>query len=409
MKHSRLVVVTSAVVASFITLGAAPAPPESQDPQWLPEVADSADLSTEVVASGRALDPHGRPLAVGSQVELYAWPATEVLAAVKIGESITLTPVGKAQTRANGTFELRLDDGVDLGRFANSIGTVDLEVQAWGPDSLSITHFSRALPGSRALDGALPAQARANGARSLALEESPSHGLEMRGRHQPEAASAHANPQVGPINKSIYCWDTKIATYPTRQTQVGTTYVTVPSADATFTYTNGASNTLGVAVSATGASGSFSQSGTSTVSSSGVAGWGARTGNVSYSTFFTYEKWQRSCEDVFISPTPWIVNVTVKASRFDGGTTTGSPAIPTANYCVTLGRNSHFMVSSTKAATNSTGVSLSSVIGINVSSQAGYSTAVSADYWNRSVSTDRRLCGVSGTPGSGSPGRLVLK
>lgn len=409
MKYSRLVAITSAVAASFMTLGAAPAPPESQAPQWLPEIADSADLSTEVVASGRALDPQGRPLAAGSQVELYAWPATEVLAAVKIGESITLTPVGKAQTRANGSFELRLDDGVDLGRFANSIGTIDLEVQAWGPDSLSVVHFSRALPGASALNGALPDQAQANGARSLALEESPSRGLEMRGRHQPEAASAHANPQAGPLNKSIYCWDTKLATYPARQTQVGTTYVTVPSANATFSYTAGASNTLGVAVSATGAAGSFKASGTSTLSSSGVPEWGARTGNVSYSTFFTYEKWQRSCQDVYIQPDPWIVNVTVKATRFDGGTAVGSPALPTANYCVPLARNSSYTITSTKASTNSTGVSLSSAIGINVSSQAGYSTVVKAKYTNTSLSIDRRLCGVSGYPGNSSPGRLVLK
>jgi hypothetical protein len=161
-----------------------------------------------------------------------------------------------------------------------------------------------------------------------------------------------------------------------------------------FTYGNGQNSSLGVAVSSSGSYGSWSGSGTYSISSTSSESFPAFSGATShrYRTEFVYEKYLVECDGFQTQP-----------KSFAGGATTTGTSPPSAGYCVVQAAGSTFRKSSSSAYTFSGGVGITSAIGINLSAHTGYNASAELTYH---FTQRRDLCGTSGYPG-GTPRRIV--
>lgn len=379
---------------------------------WLPTIRDSADLLTDIVISGTIHTNNGVPFPSGSKVTLFAYPASEVVDALKEGESVSVTPVAKALTGNQGTFELRVGDILDLARFASKDGIIDFEVRALHDTQVAPFSFSRRIhkdsKGATLSDPAFtiaPEPSRTTDSRKL--QQSVVNIVSLAPNPAVEKLYGIVGGDSGPINKTDVCGETLVSNQGSQKVLVGTTYTTATNTSAKFTYANGASSNLGVGYSISGKVGTYSANGTTSRSSTTSLDFGTRSGSYEYSTYFRYGKYSQWCYPVGQPNAKNVYAYKVKANQFDGGTTVVSSSAPSATYCTPFAANTS-LTRDTSAATSWTqGASLKSIIGINLSSQTGYTSSAKLTYYNTG-STNRQLCGTHGTPGS-APGRIVAK
>jgi len=179
---------------------------------------------------------------------------------------------------------------------------------------------------------------------------------------------------------------------------VGGHYSTTTGVTHDLEYANGATSSLGVGVSSSGAWGSYRASGTSSVSASGTINYPATSGRQHDYTEFNYDKYLVGCAGTNkceVRATHWV----------GGGHTYVPPAAPTATHCVLHGAGEIFTLERTSAYNFSTGADVSSAIGIDLSAQTGYTASAKVTF--RFAAT-RHLCGTNGDPGA-APSRLVAK
>jgi hypothetical protein len=179
---------------------------------------------------------------------------------------------------------------------------------------------------------------------------------------------------------------------------VGGHYSTTAGVVHSLEYTRGATSSLGVGTSVSGRFGTFSAGGTTAVSSSGTVGYPASTGRQHDYPFFDYGSYLVGCAGT--------MRHVVRARSWAGGATYWTPPTsPRAPFCVTHQKGTSFVQDRTSAYTFASGADLSGVIGIDLSSQTGYSSTMKV----RFTFTGRsgHLCGTSGLPGIYGPGRLV--
>jgi hypothetical protein len=146
-----------------------------------------------------------------------------------------------------------------------------------------------------------------------------------------------------------------------------------------FHYGAGQSSELGAATSASETCGSFHGSGSYSKSSSTTIDFPTQTDthNVYMRTQWDYRKYYVSC----------VYGV--------GGTSITSSARPTANYCFSYAPGSKFTKNSTKAITWTNGLNIGRAIGIDLSTETGYTSTAQIACSFRLQST---LCGVSAYP-----------
>jgi hypothetical protein len=111
---------------------------------------------------------------------------------------------------------------------------------------------------------------------------------------------------------------------------------------------------------------------------------------------FTYTEYEDSCG-----------NRTTHATNWDGGNPTTSVGFLSAGNCeresATPGQPT-VTLSTTKAWTYGTGVSIADKIGINLSAETGYTATASEGYWFTDTAHTRYLCGKNNYPLSSNPG-----
>jgi len=380
----------SAEVAASTAAAAHPAAAEG----WLAEIPLSSELSGTPLVSGSLDDSAGKPVAAGNPVVLWGWPSNDVLAAMADGDSVHLTPLGKALTTTGGGFALRVGDDSVAERLADDGGVVNLEVQAWSPEGVASYSFSSDIaPGGELLADAIADVA------SVKL-----------------ATDKIADPTLFPgdvtavFNKTDVCGATKKATYPDIDTVVGRMYSTTKGIHSFFSLRAGAETTIGVGVSVNGYYGSFEQSGTSTVTLDDTFTWGKRAlnGGRQFRTDFTYGKFAHWCYPVTAPSQKRIYKYSVKPIRWDGGGSYGtetSPAVGSGN-CRPFAGGTEQERRTSRATTTMTGAKLENIIGINLSSQVGYTSDAIARIYNDG-SVQRRICGTNGVPTS--PGRYLAQ
>lgn len=335
-------------------------------------------------ASGGASD--------GTPVTLYAWPTSEHLASLADGESVKLAPVGFAETDASGEFEVAISDHDTLDRYRNASGVADLELIAVDGSETYIHNFSTDA-----------VEASSASARLASVQESASHvALKPVKSVKPRFVDADLPLDLQPIEKA--CASKKVSSMGTFNTTVGLGYVLNGAAFQRFTFKKGSEAHLGVGVSTSGSLGSFSASGSATVTTSAAQGFPTSYGPRAFRTKFEYAKFKTVC-----MTSSGTVTATRYASRpvsFAGGDVSAPiGGAPSATYCVPMKAGNHFTVDESTAYSVSGGVSSAPTLGANLSARAGFTDTTSMYTEFRKTG---KLCGTSGYPG-GTPKRLVAK
>jgi hypothetical protein len=376
--------ITMAIPIAFLASAAS-----AQAPPFIPGLIDSAALDSSVVASGTLFREDGSLAPAGTLVRMSVWPSPEVLAEMEIGESVKISPVGYAVTDAAGGFQLRVSNGALVSRYVSAkTGRAEFEISAVIDGTPAIFNLSsdRAAVASSNTRAATPANADA---RNIELKPLPGGS---------KATSAVDSDGQKSLEKA--CTGTLISNY--------SPWVTVLQGFApsgvkmTAGYSTGASSTLGVGTSLSGSSGSFSASGTSTISSDASIGFAAVTvpAGKHWKTQFRYSKFMYYCYEQNPSTT-----YQTRPVDFIGGTQALNATAPSATYCSTYNAGDHFTKNDSTATTFSGGVDISGSIGIDLSARTGYSSTAKLRF---DFTATRNLCGTSGFP-PGNAGRLVAK
>ena len=295
-------------------------------------------------------------IAAGARVDLYEWPSSTVLSRLRPGQRVPWRHVATSTAGASGTFSFSAPK-VTNGQ------TINLEAISTdgGFGSFSFPWrlgSSRVIGNLRFLHSAVP-----------------SDPLICEG---PYFDQSYGNQ-----------WDILAKTHAaTNEIQQG------------YTYDSGQSSILGVATSASSDYGTWSASGTMGWSSSSEESFPVHGGNldVRYWSEFTYGLYQFDCatrggESVYYQ---------TQVSDYAGGANETSPTDePAADYCVFQEAGSHFYLNVTTSDTFSQGLNIAAVIGIDLSTQTGYSTGGEVQFW---FTDSRDLCGENNYPASSDPG-----
>ena len=392
--------VTSGVFAPNVSQAVTPE-------EWLPEIANSAELESGVLISGTIREATGSPFRHGAHIDVYAYPPSEVTEAIAVGDDLSAEPVAKAEVGANGWFEIRIADTATLSRYASKSGSIDFELRAIDGTAYAPYSFSRAIVGSGS-DAALAPTDVAQVGKDEVRPEPPASLPPVTVVALPRnPALAAVGTNTGATNRTDVCGETLVSNLGSRKVTVGATYTTVAGTSARFSYSTGSNSSLSVGYSASGSYGTFSQSGSIAKASTATVDFGTRSGSYVYSTYFRYGKYSQWCYPITNPSLKTIYAYKVRANQFDGGSSVAASAAPAATYCSPFAGNTTLIRDSSSAYNWTTGASLSTSIGINLSSQTGYSSKAKLVYSNTG-STPRQVCGTNGTWGS-TPRRVVAK
>lgn len=172
--------------------------------------------------------------------------------------------------------------------------------------------------------------------------------------------------------------------------------------DHTFVYEYGAASSLGVGFSFNDVQGSWSEAGTASQSSTAQVTY-PTYGNgqgVYYETEFVYGLFQDedACSGWDAQPTGYAGGAITSVSDQAPGTVKA--------HCVVQQPNSTFTKTTTLAVEWTDGLNIAAALGIDLSTQTGYSSTASVVFRFHAL---RDLCGTDGLPGGSSPSQLVAR
>ena len=206
------------------------------------------------------------------------------------------------------------------------------------------------------------------------------------------------------------CERTEVSTWKIR-TVVGVGYHAVDGVPITFTYTEGASSTLGVGLSSSGTFGSWSANGTQSKSSSASVGFPRLVDNKDsyWSSHYRYRKVKEVC--VYQSPgggAYYNTRYFAEPKNFSGGSVLTTPSsLPDTprTYCDTYQAGSTFTKGTTTAVQFAHGVKTGGVLGVELTARTGYESDAKLFFdFNQS----RKLCGTNADPG-GTAKQIVVR
>jgi hypothetical protein len=391
-------------VAAVFVMGVS-SPVASQGRPWLPSLRDSTDVTSPDSVVGRIVDSRGAPIASGTQVILVAYPRVETLAALHEGDSFEPVTIAKGITVQDGRYVLRVDRSIDLSPFASETGNIDVMVRAVRGRNIATSYLTTtpaALQPTATADRT--AGSTAGGASPTVIDLAAMVGTAALDEVHP------TNPRS--VVKTDICGETLVKNLGQMQTNVGQSYSTSSGSFQHYITQSGTSSTLGVGFSTTGGYGSFKTSGTVTRSHSDLWDYGRRSGWFRYIGWFSYGKYEQWCYPVYGDYAHRSVYANV-ARAITGGQNGGvaqtlgsAPSVPDS-YCRPLGPGTSTTKATSVAHSFGTGVEISSVIGIDLSSRTGYSTNISLESKNTGT-FDKKLCGTDGYYGD-TPGMIRIK
>ncbi|RYF55047.1 MAG: hypothetical protein EOO27_22100 [Comamonadaceae bacterium] len=320
-------------------------------------------------------------------VTLFAWPAEEVLAAAGVGEAVKLTPIAHADVTGDGQFSFTIPEGVDLSRFAG--GTDHVNVSMAGVADGEEYWYSSVINASPSASDLEP------------LSESPVPQVEIE-----SVGTNNSTASKVDTYSDKACYTSTQATFASKSAQVGYTSNARSGGSAQLKFTSGSSGKFGVGVSATGAYGSFSASGTVTLTSSVTITYPkTTTGARAHHAYLVPKKYKIYCESN--AGVPISTKYEVRPSNYTGGSsTTSATTFATNRYCTPVGKKTTTTIDESTASTFSSGFKTAGVIGVDLSAQAGYTKQTSLVF--KTTTSAGSLCGEKGYPG-GAPGRVKLK
>lgn len=404
-------------------------------------ITDSAALSTPVVSSGTVTDSSGSPV-TDADVVLYAWPDNDTEAALQEGDSVKLQPVAKAVSDGSGNYSLRIGDLSSVAPEVDANGLVNFETVAYSGSTQANFNFPRKLVSASdsstgtaylsavtAAGSIVDTYASSDAATEMASSDtapvtatlalsalssstSETDSISATDGTDDAPESLSDSPDSADPNDSEADYDAGVTKGCSTQLLknlgpkwviIGQTYSATTGVSHTLTYSRGASSTLGVGVSGSGAYGSFEQSGTnakSTTITNEYPSYGNHRGAY-YKTEFSYGKYHIHCSYSKYNERDYYE---VRAKGYYGGENVTRAYIPKATHCAKYLNGGKFTRTTSKAITWTDGASLGDAVGINLSAETGYSTDATVVY---SFKADRYICGTGGAPGGSHPYNFV--
>jgi hypothetical protein len=312
------------------------------------------------------------PDASSGTVTALAWPDQATVDALgDAGDDIPLTPVAEGSISSDGSFTLSVASLTAAGVDGTSDGSVNFTLLANTGSDTTVSAFSDSVDSSNTVVGAIP---------EVAASDAVSLG------------SSSYSCTTG-------CFAKREAILPDRNNRIGEIMVGNHTGFwGKFHYVSGANSELGVAVSFSGAFGSWSLGGTAGSSTSVgedflTRGPGARVVYFEGWAYAKYSIWQVPARGPVVR-----IDYEDRPYQATGGfaaTTGASP--PAANVCrgVTPGV---WKRSTNKFETFSSGMHLADLIGIDVSARTGASTSAWVEY--NIPASGGRMCGSNTYPAS---------
>jgi hypothetical protein len=410
----------------------------------VPVSASAADPDVTSAITGQIEGSDGSAFAAGTPVVLWSTPSQDALAAAQVGDSFVNTPIASGVVGSSGSFSVPISDVSSLSKFASKDGLLNLEVRAADGTDVAPFALSRKivtvdgttalvdpsdLSNSKATTATTAQVAAANKPAKIAATKVPKSVVRKTARamaavsdelpvdpqdpsqdpsdgsggapldpsqETPEPTTGTGTGGVGPNSPSStqVCGEDYMADLGSRKVIVGSSYANAGSTTGTFTYSSGASSTIGVGYSVSGSKGSYSQSGTSSTSSNGSVGFGTRSGGYSYATYFKFGKYGSYCYPVGSKKNiDSYYAYKVRPSSYAGGGTVNSSTTPSATKCTDFGGGTTITRNSNGANTWSSGASLDAVIGIDLSSKTGYTSTAKLSYKNNG--STKKICGTN--------------
>lgn len=376
---------------------------------------------------------------------VWSTPSQDVLAAAKVGDSFVNTPIATGVVGSSGSFSVPISDVSSLSKYASKDGVLNLEVRAADDTDVAPFALSRKivtvegttalvdpsdLSNSNATTATTAQVAAANKPATIAATKVPKSAVKKSARviavasdelpvdpqdpsqdptdgtggepldpsqETPEPTSSTGPGGLGPNSPSStqVCGTDYLQDFGSKKVIVGSSYAVAGNTTGSFTYSSGASSTIGVGFSYSGSKGSYSQSGTTSASSNASVGFGTRTGGYSYATYFKFGKYGDYCY-----PVGGKKNIDsyyafkVRPSSYAGGGTVNNSTTPSATKCTDFGGGGLTISrSSNSANTWSSGASLDAAIGINLSSKTGYTSTAKLSYKNNG--STKKICGTN--------------
>jgi hypothetical protein len=369
----------------------------------------SVDAAT-TLATGRIVDASGVPVA-GADIVAYAFPSAATMSSLKNpGDSFELTPVGATTSDKAGQFSLRPDyTQLASQKRTTAAEPVNIEILVDATDGWSAysTTLRFDATGHATLDVAKDVNAAMAGVAAMAPKTKASDAagvLTLDVALTPGAlereAVAVSDGAVIPASYSPPSNCTLQQNYGARWASVGEMASTVGGYSGKFEYISGSSSDIGYAVSATGAFGSWTLSGTQSRSSSTTVSFPTYTTAASNLMFKQWTFGKLRCVQV----TNGSIFYNVVPMDYVSGAKSSSNAAPTGSYCASFAPNTGFTKSTTNAVTWTNGVDTQGIIGLALSIKTGFSSTAKLTY---TFSTQRSLCGWQDYP-PGTPYRLVV-
>jgi hypothetical protein len=327
--------------------------------------------SSPQIARGKVVNSTGVAVS-GATVILFPVGAVEHRAGQK------LTPLARATTDSSGRFTMRLPMASHKALVTKrSEGALNLHLIAFYPGGLA-QWFLPIPAGSKA--AAMPSAKLV-----LRHDSHPAAAVDPAGPNSPASCETDGSPRTVSQIAVIMGYKSSLDTH---------------LAWSQFEYDTTTSVTLGVGISATGPTGGFSASGSTTESAGGAYTWAPLPG--AGSNYFEgagqYVDQEYLCLTAGNYSTYWQLSQKGVAGEFG---TPGAPAV-SAGQCVPTSPGSTNQIKSSTQETFTSGVQLSADgYGINLSSQAGWNKDTILTYKMGDVGEP--MCGVGAEPGdSGS-------
>ncbi|MDR0504697.1 MAG: hypothetical protein LBG70_02665 [Bifidobacteriaceae bacterium] len=361
-----------------------------------PAAKTAAAVGSSESMTGQVRLANGKPAPAGTPVQLFADDPT----GQAIGKTTTSQPVAVILTNAAGRFDIPVSAIPGARRTAGMMMRV-MVVGSQGISHQLIGQLDQDSPVATGLSAPPPSGASPN-LRETALNQ-PTISLTVQGAAPPNPLT---NKQLAANTSCIG------SVHYTRKASwrvhgiIGYTASETSNAVATFTFANAAKSSLGVGVSANDKSGTYKASRTVTVSSNATWTYPKQTGRHAraYRTDFVYSKYLVDywCGLAHVS------SYEVKPDSVAGGdysyNTSWIPK-PKRENCVAATGGMNFVKEESTAVTWSEGIDIKSMIGIFLTSQAGYTTKVSVAYKFSGKGNERvaAICGYKSAPSEPNP------
>ncbi|MDM7853663.1 hypothetical protein [Cellulomonas alba] len=435
-----------AVVAGGLVAAPAVAAPDTPGPETLAKVAAGsvthgaalslAGAAAPVAFTGAVKDPSGRAVP-DATITLVAWPTDAELAKLRPGDPVPMTRIGITSADASGKYALSLDSAAVKQWLAArpTSAEINVELAATTDTTAAVAATTLTVDGVSGSAGGVATFAApdASGATVSPRLPVPVQNFTTAiasGTWQPAAPTS-----AGAVGIDLITKITASSAAATAKTASVTSDATVTAAAAssvcgvykksygdqkvtlaevsgthnqwaaTYTYKQSQSSTLGMGISSTGAYGSFSAGGTQSSSASSTAGFQPQSGVYGYLAFRTTWQYGQYYEN-FCSPRN-VYYYTARPVQWKGAVLNeGGPDIFNATYCSPISANNYALMTTNTETTMSGGVSIGPVIGINLSSQTGFSTTGSLKV---TLKRSGQLCGSKRTWNQNDAGALTVK